>query len=94
MSDEQQLFAEQERGRRASALLSDPLLSEAFDCVRRAYVEAFEASGHRQDDERKEIWRLLQTVRKVREHIETVAQTGRLADLQLQEKRRRCWGFF
>lgn len=78
---------EQERGRSAAELLANPLLIEAFEVCRDAYMSALENTGFKQSAEREELWRRLQTLKKVREHLETVATTGRLAKEQLKELR-------
>ena len=81
-------LAKEERGRRAAELLADPLFAEAFAVCHAAYINALETSGFKQRDERDELWRRLQTLKKIREHLETVASTGRLAAEQLREIRR------
>lgn len=95
MTDEDaKLLNEDERGRRAAELLANPLLREAIETLRREYADISAATGFRQRDERDELWRLQQTLKRFLAHIETVAQTGNLARAQLRELSGRTFGIF
>ncbi len=79
MSLEQELT----RGERARRLLEDPLLVEAFDAVEAALRSAWAATGEAEERERERLWLMLRLLGRVRGHISSVMETGKLADRQL-----------
>lgn len=77
------------RGAMAERLLSDPLISEAFDLIRAEYIAAWESAPARDVEGRERIWAHLQSLTKVRAHLETVAYTGKMSKKQQEELRGR-----
>jgi len=73
------------RGARASALLADELLVEAFSRLEAEYIAAWRITPARDTDARERLWQAVNIVGKVREHIARVAADGKLAQRQLDE---------
>jgi hypothetical protein len=78
------LETESRRGREARRLLAEALLVEAFATVQAALQEAWLATGDAQERERERLWLMLKLLGRVRAHLTEAAQTGRLADRQLE----------
>lgn len=73
------------RGHSAARLLGDPLIAEAFDLIRAEYISAWEAAPVRDVEGRERIWAHLQALGKVKAHLETVVNTGKMAEKQKNE---------
>jgi hypothetical protein len=78
------LDTESRRGRDARRLLAEPLLVEAFATVHTALQEAWLATGDAQERERERLWLMLKLLGRLRAHLSEAAETGRLADRQLE----------
>ncbi|AWJ88925.1 hypothetical protein Sp245p_03530 [Azospirillum baldaniorum] len=85
MIDEGKLRLEEQRGAQAQALLDNDLLREAFAGLRQDYMRAWEATGARETDARERLWQAVQIVGKVESHLRSVAQTGQLAQRQIND---------
>ena len=79
------LFAEQDRGARADALLRNELLSESFSILEDEYIEAWKSSPVRDEEGREKIFQMIQALRSVKQNLEEVAMTGKLASMQINE---------
>jgi hypothetical protein len=66
------------------AALDGPIAA-AFDALKAAYHEAWEMSGPRDDEGRKNLHIAVTIVGKVRSHLEAVVANGRLAERQIAE---------
>lgn len=89
------LDEELRRGERAQLLLEDPLLVEAFEETRQTYIREWEASPARDTAGREQLWLMLKLLEKVRGHLRTAAEGGRLARVAvLDEERRKKFGIF
>lgn len=86
MNDDQKTDDEIKRGRNATALIENPVFVEAFTKVRNGLVDSLERSAVGDKDAQHEIALCLQLLKRVHGHIAEVAQTGRLALLQKQER--------
>lgn len=75
------------RGHSAARLLNDPLMAEAFDALRAEYIAAWENAPVRDAEGRERIWAHLQALGKVKAHLETVMNTGKMAEKQRDEMR-------
>lgn len=73
------------RGHRAQALLSDDLLTEAFDTLRAAYLKAWEDTKYNDTDGRERLWQAVQIVGKVRSQLEHIVTDGTLAQAELNQ---------
>lgn len=72
------------RANRAKALLADDLLSGAFESLRADYLKFWEATGARDTDARERIWQAVQTLGKVRSHLETAVGNGTVAEHEIR----------
>ena len=77
------------RGKRAQALLDDPLLKQAFEDLLETYKEEIFNTNFADDDKRKSLWMAYNMLDKIKGHLQTVMESGRLAqkDLELLNKR-------
>jgi hypothetical protein len=73
------------RGQRAEAMLKDDLLKETLDTLERDYIAAWRQSPARDTDGRERLWQAVQVVGKMRDHLVTVLNNGKLAQRQLDE---------
>lgn len=73
------------RGQQAAELMEHPLLVEAFEVLRSQYLSAWETSPVRDAAGREELWRLMKSLSAVEGHLKTVAETGKLARLQVEQ---------
>lgn len=71
------------RGARADSLLKDEMLIEAFDVATRAYLDEWMATDIRDQDKRERLYHAVKTVAKVRQHLVTVVNDGKLAKKQI-----------
>jgi hypothetical protein len=68
-------------------VLARPSLQAAFDDVESQITEAWKNAPIRDLEGQQELKRWLTVTRKIREHLESVAQDGRLAKLELEKRR-------
>jgi len=85
MTDEIALNKAAERGARAQRLLDDDLLKEAFETLDSDYAKAWRATAARDTDARERLWQAVQIVGKVRDHLVTVVNGGKLAQREMNE---------
>ena len=74
-----------ERAARADALQRDELLSEALEALDGDYVKAWRATHARDTDARERLWQAVNIVGKVRDHLATAVNNGKLAQRQLDD---------
>lgn len=82
-----QLLQEQERGRRASELLENPLLLEAIQQMRQEFQAAWINSPARDSEGREKLWHLVKLVDKLESYLRETVTTGRMASVQIEERR-------
>lgn len=82
-------LAESERGQRARRLLADPLLQESFAAVERAIRDAWAATADDQERARERLWLMQRLLGRLKAELESVVETGRLADLELAAREAR-----
>ena len=85
MTDELALNKAAERGARAQRLLEDDLLKEAFETLDRDYTKAWRETAARDTDARERLWQAVQVVAKVRDHLVSVVNGGKLAQREMNE---------
>ena len=95
MTDQKEL--DRQRGINARLLLETPLLVEAFAETRKEYIAAWEKTPVRDHEGREKLWLMVRTLDKVKGHLQTVMEGGKLAereltDLQEKGKLRRLFG--
>jgi hypothetical protein len=84
-TDELPLRHAVERGRRARALLDDPLLTEAFDGLAQALMATWAQTEPGDGAAREMIWVNITVLNKLKEQLTSFINTGRLCDAQLKE---------
>jgi len=74
-------MTEDEKLRRANALLNDPLFNEAFDVLKKDLLSRWEASGSPEVEARESIWLAMRLLDRIHAHISSIVETGRMADI-------------
>lgn len=74
------------RGQEAEHLLKNELLKEAFDKTRQGLIDAMAASPFGDEKTHNHLVIALQLLNKVERCIKTVAETGKLAAIQLERE--------
>ena len=69
-------------------LLNDPLLKQAFEDLLETYKQEIFYTSIADDDKRRSLWMAYNLVDKIRGHLQTVMESGKLAqkDLELLNK--------
>lgn len=82
------LTPEQEiqRGQEAAILLRNPLLVETLDEIERATIQKWEMAEAKET--REDFWRLYKVAKLFRQALQSHIETGKLAELQLQQEKR------
>ena len=83
--DEKARLLERERANKARQIIDNPLWDEAWTTLDSKLTDAWKASQSGQSERRELIYMQLRAAAEVRGHIETVLETGRLAEMQLNE---------
>ena len=75
-------------GSRAQLLLNDPLLKQAFEDLLETYKQEIFHTSFADDDKRKSLWMAYNMLDKIRGHLQTIMESGKLAqkDLELLHK--------
>jgi|TARA_R100001126_G_C4729309_1_gene103072 exo-beta-1,3-glucanase (GH17 family) len=83
MENEGKLRQDMNRGEKAQALLRNEILIETFDFLEKQYHDAWANSSVDQNEAREKVFMMLQNLQTVKQHIESVVITGKLANDQL-----------
>jgi hypothetical protein len=83
----EKLHDESNRGARAAALLAEPMFQEAFSTTERALIDKWINAPIRDREGHHELLLMVKALRMTHKHVVTVATTGRLANLQLEQRR-------
>lgn len=83
MTDEIKLTKAVDRASRAERLLSDDIIAEAFDLLEKSYIETWRATGIHATNDREKLFIAINVVGKVRDHLNSVVQNGKLAKAEL-----------
>ena len=83
MENEGKLRQDMNRGEKAQALLRNEILIETFDFLEKQYHDAWANSSVDQNEAREKVFMMLQNLQTVKQHIESVVITGKLAPAQL-----------
>ena len=73
-------------GNRAKEILDSEIFTGAFDAIEAEVIEQWTNSPARDQDGRERLWSYLMLLRKVKTHLVTTMETGKLASLDLQHK--------
>lgn len=88
LSEEQQLHKELSRGSEAEAILNNALVKEVLDSLEKEVIAAWENTPMRDTEAREKAWLYYITVRKFRNTFVSFIETGRMASMQLETKRK------
>ena len=73
-------------GNRAKEILESDVFIGAFDAIETEVIEQWTNSPARDQAGRESLWQYLMLLRKVKTHLVTTMETGKLAALDLQHK--------
>jgi hypothetical protein len=75
-------------GKRAQVLLNDPLLKQAFEDLLGTYKQEIFNTSFTDDDNRRSLWMAYNMLDKIKGHLITIMESGKLAqkDLELLNK--------
>ncbi len=79
---------ERERASKARQIIDNPLWDEAWIALDAKLTDAWKSSQTGMAERRELIYMQLRAAAEVRGHIETVLETGQLAEMQLDEHNR------
>ena len=85
MTDETALGLAQSRALRAQRLLEDELLAEAFKTLEDSYTQAWRNTVIDDVSAREKLFLAINVVGKVRDHLTTAVNNGKLAAAELKE---------
>ena len=85
--DENRLLAETERARQAQELIEHPLFQEALETYRQRLTKEWADSPARDTEGRERLWLMQKTLDVVQRHLLELMETGKLASIQLEQKR-------
>jgi hypothetical protein len=74
-----------ERAQRAQALLSDPMLEEAFQLTRLRLIEGLEALPTHETEKAEDFRKCLKMLKGVRTNLESAVNSGKLEQFRLDE---------
>ena len=68
----------EERERRATGLLNDPLFKEMFEVLRKDLMNRWESSGSTELEARESIWLAMRLLDRLHGHIKSIVETGHM----------------
>ena len=69
----------------AKQLLGNKLFQESIDTLKKIYSEALlEKTGAKESETREKLWIAYNVVGKVEQHLQSILETGKLAEKQLE----------
>ena len=77
------------KGKRAQILLQDPILKTAFEDLLETYKQEIFNTNFADDEKRRSLWMAYNMLDKIRGHLQTIMESGKLAqkDLELLNQR-------
>ena len=77
------------RSHQAKQILENKLFQESIESLKKIYSEALlEKTGAKESDTREKLWIAYNAVGKVEQHLQTIIETGKLAEKQLDSFRK------
>lgn len=73
-----------QQGQRAKQLLDDPLLKEAFEYLSDQYKTEIFNTNYNDHDQRQVLWMAYNMLDKIKGHLVSVMETGKLASSELE----------
>ena len=92
-TDEINLNNEVNRGELARQVTDNPVYREAFIMMNAQLMSDFQDTKFKQQDERDEIWRKMQTLNRFESFFEQLMENGKFADATLRQKLKKVVGF-
>jgi len=87
--DQAERSLEVSRSQQAKQVLQNKIFIEAIESLKKLYSEALlEKTGAKESDTREKLWIAYNVVGKVEQHLQTVIETGKLAQKQLEDFRK------
>ena len=69
---------QEQRERRAQALIDDELLNEAFDALKEDLMNRWSNSGSADLEARESIWLAMRLLEKIHSHVTSIIETGHM----------------
>ena len=69
---------QEQRERRAQALIDDELLNEAFDALKEDLMNRWSNSGSTDLEARESIWLAMRLLDRIRSHLISIIETGQM----------------
>ena len=83
--DQAQRSQELSRSSQAKQILENNLFKEAIESLKKIYSEALlEKTGAKESDTREKLWIAYNVVGKDEQHLQSILETGKLAEKQLE----------
>jgi CTP:phosphocholine cytidylyltransferase-like protein len=73
-----------QQGQKAKRLLDDPLLKEAFEYLSEQYKSEIFNTSYNDHDQRQVLWMAYNMLDKIKGHLVSVMETGKLASSELE----------
>lgn len=73
-----------QQGQRAKQILDDPLLKEAFEYLTEKYKSEIFNTSYNDHDQRQVLWMAYNMLDKIKGHLVSVMETGKLASSELE----------
>ena len=83
--DQARRSEEVSRSNQAKQILESELFKESVNTLKKIYSEALlEKTGAKEGDTREKLWIAYNVVGKVEQHLQSILETGKLAEKQLE----------
>lgn len=79
-----------QRGQQAKRLLDDPLLKEGFEYLFEEYKKEIFNTSYNDHEQRQVLWMAYNLLDKIKGHLVTVMETGKLASSELENLTRQA----
>ena len=79
MTDDTQLARDLSRAEQARAALDNEVLADAFATLEADYIKAWRETPARDTDGRERLWQAVQIVGKVKQHLQSAVNDGKVA---------------
>ena len=72
------------QAKRAEVLLNDPLLKQAFEDLLETYKNEIFNTNFADDEKRSSLWMAFNMLEKIRGHLQSIMESGKLAQKDLE----------
>ena len=91
IDDELQLQREMNRAAKASELFRNEIFEQSFDILLDQYKAEWAATAPSDTASRERLYYLTQAVDAIRAHLQSVMETGKMAERQMKELRKKTF---